>query len=197
MKSLKHIRRLSQTVVLVLLASGWGYASQEPAPTPPSDADAAGFKEFSDRVQEFMKLHKSVEAKLPKLKTTDVPELIVAYEQALARKIREARPHAKRGDIFTPKATEAFRNAIQKALAGSEAPNAKATIKQGDPVPKVRLLVNRAYPKALPYTTVPPTLLLNLPKLPNELAYRVAGHDLVLLDVKANLVVDCIPDVIP
>ncbi|HXM96107.1 MAG TPA: hypothetical protein VOA64_17940 [Candidatus Dormibacteraeota bacterium] len=197
MKSLKHIVRLNHCVVLILLATGWGYASQEATPTSPSNADAAGIKEFSDRAQEFVKLHHSVEAKLPKLKTTDVPELIVAHEQALARKIREARPHAKRGDIFTPNATEAFRNAIQKALAGPEAPHAKATIKQGDPLAKVRLLVNRAYPKALPYTTVPPTLLLNLPKLPNELAYRVAGHDLVLLDVKANLVVDYIPIVIP
>jgi hypothetical protein len=33
--------------------------------------------------------------------------------------------------------------------------------------------------------------------LPDEIAYRVVSHDLVLLDVRANLVLDFIPAVIP
>ena len=67
---------------------------------------------------------------------------------------------------------------------------------QGDPVKAVRLRVNQPYPDGVPYTTVPPTLLLRLPKLPDEVAYRIVDRDLVLLDVKANLVVDLIPEVI-
>ncbi|HKT11053.1 MAG TPA: hypothetical protein VJW77_04430 [Terriglobia bacterium] len=47
-----------------------------------------------------------------------------------------------------------------------------------------------------PVETTPPSLLLNLPKLPAELEYRVVQHDLVLHDVKANLVVDYVPGAI-
>jgi len=57
--------------------------------------------------------------------------------------------------------------------------------------------VNKAYPDTLPYTTVPPTLLQKFPKLPDEVAYRIVGRDLVLVDVKANLVVDLISEVFP
>jgi hypothetical protein len=59
------------------------------------------------------------------------------------------------------------------------------------------LRVNQLYPASVPFTSVPPSLLQNLPKLPEEIAYRVAGHDFVLMDVPANLVLDLIPGVIP
>lgn len=196
---------LSFLLLVAFLAPGWALASQgqgtpsnkEQAKGQSEDPDAAGFKEFSDRVQAYVQLHKSVEATLPPLKPTDLPEMIAAHQQALAREIREARPHAQRGDIFTSKAREAFRHAIRGAFEGPHAPHARATIRQGDPVKEVHLGVNQVYPKALPYTTVPPTLLLKLPKLPGEVVYRIVGRDLVLLDDKANLVVDLISEVIP
>jgi hypothetical protein len=59
------------------------------------------------------------------------------------------------------------------------------------------LSVNGAYPENLPLTTVPPTLLLRLPQLPERLAYRIVGHDFVLQDTEARLVIDLIPGVIP
>ena len=134
---------------------------------------------------------------MPKLKSTNEPELIVAHQKILARKIKAARLHAKRGDIFTPAAREAFRKAISSEFQGPQAPHAKATIKQGAPLKKVHLHVNEIYPESIPYTSVPPTMLQNLPKLPEEVAYRAVSSDLVLLDVKANLVVDYLPGVIP
>ncbi len=190
---------LPSLLLTAFLASGWALTSQgQGTPADKEQAeDAAGFKEFSDRVQGYVQLHKSVEATLPPLKPTDLPEMIAAHQQALARKIREARPRAQRGDVFTSKATEAFRHAIRSEFQGSHAPHVRATIRQGDPVKEVHLRVNQVYPKAVPYTTVPPTLLLKLPKLPAEVVYRIAGRDLVLLDDKANLVVDLIPEVIP
>jgi hypothetical protein len=57
--------------------------------------------------------------------------------------------------------------------------------------------VNDAYPEKRPVTTVPPTILLALPKLPNEVEYRIVGRDLLLLDVRANLVVDLIREAMP
>ena len=169
----------------------------QPAQNPPPDLKSPGFQEFSHRVQKYIQLHKSVEATVPKLKTTNEPELIVAHQKILARKIKAARLHAKRGAIFTPAAREAFLKAISSEFQGPQAPHAKATIKQGAPLKKVHLHVNEIYPESIPYTSVPPTMLQNLPKLPEEVAYRVVSSDLVLLDVKANLVVDYLPGVIP
>jgi hypothetical protein len=169
----------------------------QPAQPPAPDLKSPGFQEFSDRVQKYVQLHKSVEATLPKLKATNEPELIVAHQKILARKIKAARAHAKRGDIFTPAAKEDFVKAISSEFQGPQAPHAKATIKQGAPLKEVHLHVNEIYPESIPYTSVPPTMLQKLPKLPEEVAYRAVSSDLVLLDVKANLVVDYLRGVLP
>ena len=134
---------------------------------------------------------------MPKLKTTNEPELIVAHQKILARKIKAARAHAKRGDIFTPTAREDFQKAMSSEFQGPQASHAKATMKQGAPLKNVHLHVNEIYPESIPYTSVPPTMLQKIPKLPEELVYRAVSSDLVLLDVKANLVVDYLPGVIP
>jgi len=160
-------------------------------------ADAAGFKEFSDRVKDYVKLHNSQEVLLPRLKETVNPEMIAAHQSALARKIREARPEAKAGDVFTPAALKSFQDVVQTAMHGPRGANADATMKQGAPLADTTVVVNQVYPDGVPYTTVPPTLLLVFPKLPDEVVYRVVVHDLVLLDLKANLVVDVIPGIIP
>jgi len=169
----------------------------QPAQNPPPDLKSPGFQEFADRVQKYVQLHKSVEATVPKLKSTNEPELIVAHQKILARKIKAARAHAKRGDIFTPTAREDFLKAMSSEFQGPQAPHAKATMKQGAPLKKVHLHVNEIYPESIPYTSVPPTMLQKLPKLPEEVAYRAVSSDLVLLDVKANLVVDYLRGVIP
>ena len=172
-------------------------AQNQPAQNPPPDLKSPGFQEFSDHVQKYVQLHKSVEGTVPKLKATNEPELIVAHQKILARKIKAARAHATRGDIFTPAAREDFLKAMSSEFQGPQAPHAKATMKQGAPLKEVHLHVNDIYPESIPYTSVPPTMLQKIPKLPEELAYRAVSSDLVLLDVKANLVVDYIPGVIP
>jgi hypothetical protein len=40
-------------------------------------------------------------------------------------------------------------------------------------------------------------LLRKLPDLPPELEYRIVGRSLILRDVKANLIVDILRDVVP
>jgi hypothetical protein len=199
---------LLMAVTVIGAGRTYAYAGQDPQPqnphaqnqptqgTPP-DLKAPGFQEFSDRVQKYVQLHKSVEATVPKLKSTNEPELIAAHQKILARKIKAARAHAKQGDVFTPAAKQAFLKAMSSEFQGAQAAHAKATMKQGAPLKKVHLHVNEIYPEAIPYTSVPPTMLQNLPKLPEEVAYRAVSSDLVLLDVKANLVVDYLPGVIP
>ena len=172
-------------------------AGQGAAPSKERAGDAAGFKEFSDRVQAYVKLQKTVESGLPALKPTDLPEMITAHQQALARKIREARPHAKSGDIFTPAAREAFRHASRAALEGPHSANSRAYMQPGAPNPRMRLAVNGIYPDTEPITALSPVLLAAFPPLPVEVAYRVVGRTLIVIDVKSRLVVDVARLILP
>jgi hypothetical protein len=174
-------------------------ASQGPVPGSKEKADdAAGFKEFSERLQNYVKLQRTVEAGLPTLKPTDLPEMITAHQQALARKIREARPHAKAGDIFTPHAREAFRHACLSALGGPRSAASRAYLeKPGAPNPGMRLVVNSTYSDTEPTTAFPPELLAAFPTLPAEVAYRIVGRTLIVVDVKSRLIVDVARFILP
>jgi hypothetical protein len=183
-------------VTTMSLAPFYSFAWQAQNP-PPTDLKSPGFQEFSDRVQKYVQLHKSVEGTLPKLKSTNEPELIEAHQKMLTRKIKAAKIHAKRGDIFTPAAAQDFRKALSTEFQGPHSSHAQATMKQGAPLKQVHVRVNQVYPASVPYTSVPPTLLQKLPPLPAEVAYRAVSNDLVLLDVKTNLVLDYLIGVIP
>jgi hypothetical protein len=163
----------------------------------PGSQESPAFNEFRERVQQYLKLQRALQSSLPGLRTTKLRKEIVERRQALAQKIREARSNAKQGDIFTPEISEQFRRVIRSKFQGSNAPNVRQTIRQGEPVKHLRLRVNSAYPENLPLTTVPPALLLNLPQLPKEVAYRIVGHDFALQDTEARLIVDFIPGAIP
>ncbi len=152
--------------------------------------DAAAFKDFSARVQAFLTLEKAVESGLPSLKPTDLPEMIAAHQQALARKLREARPHAEAGDLFTQAACEAFRHASRAALEGTHWTNSPASVQPGEAPPGMRLEVNALYPDVGPVVALPPALLASFPILPSEVAYRVVGRTLIVIDVKSRLIVD-------
>ena len=54
-----------------------------------------------------------------------------------------------------------------------------------------------AHATTLPLATFPPALLRKLPDLPPELEYRIVARSLLLRDVKANLIVDILRDVVP
>ena len=61
----------------------------------------------------------------------------------------------------------------------------------------VSVTVNGRYPDNVPLTTMPPDVLKNLPPLPEDIEYRFVGRSLILLDVRAHLVVDFAPRVLP
>jgi len=182
------------------LATAGVFADQDTVRNKEQADDAAALKEFTGRVEEYLKLRKTIEKQLPAMKSKEeLPEMIAAHQQALARKIREARPHARPGDIFTPSTREAFRHVIHSVFQDPQTATATAhaTIRQRKTVKQVRLQVNGIYPDAVAETTFPSTLLQKLPTLPDELAYRIMGRDLVLVDSKANLVVDLFHEALP
>jgi hypothetical protein len=161
-----------------------------PPGDPPATPESPAFREFTQRVQQYLKLRTAT----PRERTTKHQQEIANRRSLLAQAIREARSGAKQGDIFSPEISDQFLKVIRSALQRS---NVRKTIRQGEPVVSRRLTVNGAYPEHLPLTTVPPTLLLRLPQLPERLAYRIVGRDFVLQDTEARLVIDFIPDALP
>ena len=194
MKRRSRVTRLFLWLSLLAFVPA-GVAGQ--AQKPQDNEEARDFKTFTDRVQAYVKMQKSLEASLPTLKPTKDAAQIVEHQHALARKIADARRDAHQGDIFTHEVTERFRKIIRKTFQGPEGRFARQTIRPESPFKIIVLHVNDVYPEDIPLTTTPPTLLRRLPELPPELAYRFVGHDLTLQDVRARLIVDLIPNAIP
>jgi len=164
-------------------------AQDHPAVNP----DAAIVQDFEKRVADYAKLRHTLESELPGLKSTESQEKIVHHEHELARKIRKAREHAKQGDIFSPTITAEFRRLIAIAMQGADGAHIHESLRNAEPV-RIKLRINQTYPSGIPLQSTPPTVLLNLPKLPPECDYRLTGKDLVLRDAKTNLIVDIIPN---
>jgi hypothetical protein len=144
--------------------------------------------EFSARVGSYFELRSSLENGSPALTVTDDPAEIRRAVLALATKIRVAREGAKEGEIFTPPVAVEFRNALR--LETNE--NTRAAIMDDNPG-EFPHRINGTYPKKKPLSTMPPGVLARLPPLPEDIQYRFLGRHLILLDTRANLILDRIP----
>jgi hypothetical protein len=89
-------------------------------------------------------------------------------------------------------------------MQGPQGKKARATIKEGNPKNEKApgevepvLKVNAEYPKNSPLSTVPPSLLLRLPKLPKDIEYRFVGRTLILRDREANIIIDYMKEAVP
>jgi hypothetical protein len=163
-------------------------------------SEAGPWKEFRDRVESYISVRKKALQGLPKLKDKAEPEVIAAHKKAAAEAIRGARAQAAPGDIFTPATQRRIRQVVRGQMKGSQGTAAKQTAKDGNPVYEgkpVPLKVNASYPDSAPLSTMPPGLLLRMPELPKVLEYRFVGHNLVLHDVDAGIIVDFMPDAMP
>lgn len=186
-------------VLGVALAMCVSLAAQGRPPSQPTEKERErdqAFQDFQQRVKAYVELRKKVEEGVPPAKPTDQPEQIRARRLLLAQRMMGARKDAKRGDIFTHEISEEFRKQIHRTFTGPEGKELRRTIREGDPV-KLRLYVNNTYPDDFPVTTMPPTLLSALPKLPPEVEYRVVGRDFVLQDAELRLVLDFIREAYP
>jgi hypothetical protein len=161
----------------------------------PNALEDPRFKEFFDHVRAYIKIHNAADARVPSLKETSDPQQVSGREKALANEIRIERAGAQQGDVFSRSAAKEIGMIVAEDFKGRPLRDQKAILVE---VPvKVPPAINTDYPTTLPLATVPPTLLLKLPTLPEELEYRFLGRHLILRDVKANLIVDFIPDVVP
>jgi hypothetical protein len=180
---------MTKIVGIVLLLSAYGLAGAQTG-HPAVNADAVTVQDFEQRVAAYLQLRKSVESNLPRLKATPSEEKISHHEIQLRRAVREARKNARAGDIFTPEISAEIRRLIAVAMH-PDGPEIRQSLRSAEPV-QLHLAINEKYPEGVPLQTTPPSLLENLPALPPEIEYRITGQDLVLLDTKANLIVDVI-----
>ena len=167
-----------------------------PVLTPlPGTTPGTAVVEFKKRIDAYLKIHNDAEAKVPNLKRTDDPKEISDREKALGRMIMTLRAGAQPGDIFAPEYQPYFIKIVQDDIKNRSVADRKALVAE---LPKtVKIDINTVYPTTLPLETFPPALLSKLPDLPPELEYRIVGRSLILRDVKANLIVDILRDVVP
>jgi hypothetical protein len=164
--------------------------AQGGAAKPGVNPRAEAVNAFGKRIAAYVEVRKKAESGIPALKETDDPGKITAREQALGDAVQKLRATAKAGDVFgkdmTPLIVEILREDWKNRAAAD-----RAAIIAEMPKPFVPK-VNMRYPVGQPLLTFPPNLLRQLHQLPEDLEYRFVGRDLILRDVKANIIVDVI-----
>lgn len=186
-------------------------ATRQKAAEENTNPDALVLADFQKRIDAYMAIHKAAAKDAPPLKETNNPAEIKATQDALGAKIRAARATAKAGDIVTAEIQNKFRRLMypvvtSSAPQGTAGREVKKDVKEGlkenteerkeEGGKPVVLKVNATYPDDTPLPTTPPQVLMNLPKLPEQLEYRIIGKNLIIRDVEANIIVDFVPNAI-
>jgi hypothetical protein len=181
------------TALAVLLAST--SISQTP-PTPQADPQPTfrvqvwGYivADFSTRMQSYFDVRSRLEEGLPPVRVTEDVSEIRRVRRALARKIQAARHDVHEGDIFSPAISAEFKEVLAVEMNATT----WAVIMDDNPG-EFSHKINGIYPDGRPYNTVSGTILATLPALPDDVEYRFLGRHLILLDVRANVILDRIP----
>ena len=214
---MKVIRSFGAVALACAIGAAPVAAQKKAAPKPPkpqiSDAtrqkaaednanpDARVLADFQKRVDAYMAIQKAAAKDSLPIKETNNPAEIKAAQDALGAKIRAARADAKPGDVLTPEIRNKFRRLMYPVVQGTAGRETKEELNEDiherdEGIPKkVPLKVNATYPEGNPLPTTPVNVLLNLPKLPEELEYRIVDKNLILRDVQANIIVDFISNV--
>lgn len=177
-------------------------AAQTPAATPAaarvivSPKHKAAFAAFEARVKEYVALREGLEGKLPKLSKDAKPEEIEAHKMAFQEAVRAARVSAKTGDLFVPKLAQHLRAVIKSETPQRVKQEVRETVRESE-VKAVPLRVNYPYPETEELLEMPPTLLLRLPQLPQQVRYRYVGRNLLLVDRENGLIIDFMTDALP
>jgi hypothetical protein len=173
--------------------------------------DAHVLKKFQEEIQEYCDERKKL-TKRAAAAGKATPEELSEYQKKLTEETVAHRKGEKQGNIFKPSVEAAIRRILASQFSGPEGPALIQGLKQGNPSvegnpsPKdpskeakqsVVVAVNAVYNDAAPFSSVPPSLLQNLPLLPEEVKYRFVGRTLILRDTEANVILDFIRDVVP
>lgn len=153
-------------------------------------------KAFTERVKAYADKKKELKSGLPAPKPGDKAATGRAeqVEDTLAARLKAARREAKPGAVFAD-AAPYFKQIIEHDAETRGIRDAYAAMQE---VPaQSPPAVNAIYPEKAALATVPPLILVNLPRLPDGLEYRFMGRDLILRDREANIIVDFVPGAVP
>ena len=190
-----HIRRF--LVVCAVVAVGTGLACKRQEERKAEDPTKAIFEAFSKRIDDYMKVRKTVVDSVGDLDPTKSQAEITTRATQLANGVIAARAQAKPGDIFTPEFSALIATLIKQEYSRRADSVQETREDQQDELPDFVPKVNMLYPTTYPLATFPATLLPLLPKLPEQLEYRVVQNYLVLRDVEANVILDIMPNAVP
>ena len=163
-----------------------------------TNADQSVPAEFVDYVHYYAALQRTAIATLgPPLMWSDAEQLL-RQQRRFARAMRESRPLARVGDVFTPAVARYFRTRIDAIVRETnidvttvfEPPDEDAIVVEV--VPRVA--------EPVPWSAAPvmwPSMIAGLPELPPLLEYRLLGRHLIVMDVLAGLVVDVLYEALP
>jgi hypothetical protein len=170
---------------LLLLAAACMHAQGNAGPG--STSDVRTITAFNQRTKDYAALHNRLEASLPA--TPKDAEGIDKHQRALEQLMVGSRKAARRGAIFAPDAERLFRRLLGQVFSAPDGSQLKDTIMDENPS-SLKLAVNGRYPDEVPISTVPPQVLAQLPKLPEELEYRFIQNNLILFDPHSHTIAD-------
>jgi hypothetical protein len=153
-----------------------------------------GMVQFVNRVYDYVETHRRVAAGLEQPLCAD-PEELVRQTDMLAAAIRQARPRAKEGDIFTLAAGEMFRARVAALVRRTNFDVPAFLARHGGEEDDMEVYVFGPLPWRSHLAMTP--FVRELPELPPELEYHFVGRHLVLIDTGANMVVDVLRDALP
>jgi hypothetical protein len=173
--------------------------------------DAETLHQFQEGMREYVELRAGVLKETPQTPPQATPEQAAARQQALTYAIIANRKAARPGRIFKPPVEAAIRRTLKREFSGADGAALIAAVKQGNPEvegnPKpqdptkqvmttVVVAVNGVYADAAPSSSMPPSLLLRLPPLPEGVRCRFVGQTLILYDSEANVILDFIANAV-
>jgi hypothetical protein len=157
--------------------------------------ETEAFREFKEELADYEALHRKELGRLGSLDEAARPK-------ALAAAIVAKRSHARQGDVLVPEVQPFLKRRIAEQLKGPDTQAARKAVTEGNPghdedAPPVAVKINAVYPRGATRSTVPPSVLLTLPTLPECLQYLFVDRDLVLVDSVAQIIVDFLPAAAP
>ena len=161
----------------------------------PDLAPREALEAFQQRIKAYLQLRADLANGLEPLAPTANPAELATRQAWLANAIRAARKGARQGDLIPAPVAAQITKVILADFRRRSAAAEKAMFSE---FPRAsRPVINQVYPADAALPTVPPLLLKDLPRLPDNLQYRFYGRHLLLIDADVQLIADYLANVLP
>ena len=195
-----NVFRSAVVAVVLTLAQPVAGTAQTPDVIPSSPDVIPSFRvaiqvdalaDFTVRVDAYSELRRGIEERLPEVTVTDDVRQIWLARRSLARAIRGVRVGAIQGEFFTPATSTQLHLVLGRVVDTAMC----EVIMDGNPG-RFSHAIDGSYPDGKTFSTMPGLLLARLPGLPDDIQYRFVGRYLILYDVRANTIIDRMPNAI-